>query len=497
MKIAVIYARYSSDRQTEQSIEGQLRVCHEYAERNDIAIVDTFIDRAMTGTNDKRVSFQKMLKDSNKKAWDYVLVYKLDRFSRNKYETAMHKRKLKDNGIKVISATENIPDTPEGIILESLLEGMSEYYSAELSQKVRRGMRETRKKGNFSGGTIPFGYKKEGKKLVIDEDQATIVKHIFNEYASGKLVTTIVDELNEKGITNRGKVFVKNTVYKMLRNEEYTGIYHFQNEVYDNIYPRIIQQDLFEIVQTRISNNRYGKHKPDINYLLKNKIKCGYCGNNVGSDCGTSKTGKSWRYYNCNRKKKPKTCKLKAVGKEILENLVVDTLLETMSDDMIEYISEQILEIHEKKMNDNSILNILLKDYAQVEKQINNLLEAILKGIYTESTKARLEQLEKEKAKISHNIKLEQSKEKLRLTQNDIIKFMKKAIAKRPQVMIDLLIKEIILYNDKIEIFLLCTDKEKPDDKNHQVSSFYTTTKIVDIGNSQTANNTFKITLFV
>lgn len=497
MKIAVIYARYSSDRQTEQSIEGQLRVCHEYAERNDIAIVDTYIDRAMTGTNDKRVSFQKMLKDSNKKAWDYVLVYKLDRFSRNKYEIAMHKRKLKDNGIKVISATENIPDTPEGIILESLLEGMSEYYSAELSQKVRRGMRETRKKGNFSGGTIPYGYKKEGKKLVIDEEQANVVKYIFTEYASGKLVTAIVNELNEKGITNRGKIFVKNTVYKMLRNEEYSGIYHFQNEVYDNIYPRIIPQELFDIVQIKISSNKYGKHKPDVNYLLKNKIKCGYCGNSVSSDCGTSKTGKSWRYYNCNRKKKPKTCKLKAIGKEILEELVVDTLLETMSDNMIEYISEQILEIHDKKLNDNSILNMLLKDYSQVEKQINNLLEAIMNGIYTESTKARLEKLEEEKAKISHKIKLEQSKEKLRLTQNDIIKFMKKALSKKPLVLIDLLIKEIKLYNDKIEIFLNYTDKENPDDENHQVSSFYTITKIVDIGNSLTANNTYKIILFV
>ena len=152
MKTAVIYARYSSDSQTEQSIEGQLHVCQDYAKRNDITIVNTYIDRAMTGTNDKRTDFQKMLKDSTKKAWDYVIVYKLDRFSRNKYEMAMHKKTLKDNGIKLLSAMENIPDTPEGIILESLLEGMAEYYSAELSQKVKRGMNQTRQKGNFTGG---------------------------------------------------------------------------------------------------------------------------------------------------------------------------------------------------------------------------------------------------------------------------------------------------------------------------------------------------------
>ncbi len=123
MKTAVIYARYSSDRQTEQSIEGQVRVCNDYAERNDILIVNQYVDRATTGTNDNRDAFQQMMKDSDKKAWDFVLVYKLDRFSRNKYEMAMHKKTLKDNGIKLISCMENIPDTPEGIILESLLEG--------------------------------------------------------------------------------------------------------------------------------------------------------------------------------------------------------------------------------------------------------------------------------------------------------------------------------------------------------------------------------------
>nr|MBO4518375.1 recombinase family protein [Clostridia bacterium] len=144
MKTAVIYARYSSERQTEQSIEGQLRKINEYVVANDIMVVNTYIDRAMTGTNDNRKAFQQMMKDSTKKAWDYVLVYKLDRFSRDKYETAIHRHTLKTNGVKLISVMENIPDTPEGIILESLLEGMNQYYSAELSQKVKRGLNESR-----------------------------------------------------------------------------------------------------------------------------------------------------------------------------------------------------------------------------------------------------------------------------------------------------------------------------------------------------------------
>ena len=157
MKTAVIYARYSSDSQTEQSIDGQLRVCQEYARTHDIIILNTYIDRAMTGTNDNRPDFQRMIKESSRREWNYVIVYKFDRFSRNKYETAMHKKTLKDNGTKVVSATEFVPDTPEGIIFESMLEGYAEYYSAELSQKIRRGNNESRRKGNLTGGRVPYG----------------------------------------------------------------------------------------------------------------------------------------------------------------------------------------------------------------------------------------------------------------------------------------------------------------------------------------------------
>ena len=181
MKTAVIYARYSSDSQTEQSIEGQLRVCQDYAKSNDILIVDTYIDRAMTGTNDMRPDFQRMIKDSNKRQWDYVLVYKLDRFSRNKYETTIHKHTLKENGVKVLSAMENIPDSPEGIILESLLEGMNQYYSAELSQKVHRGLNESYRKGQYTGGAVIYGYDVVEKKNVINPEEAEIIKEIFTK----------------------------------------------------------------------------------------------------------------------------------------------------------------------------------------------------------------------------------------------------------------------------------------------------------------------------
>lgn len=480
MKTAVIYARYSSDRQTEQSIEGQLRVCHEYAERNDIAIVDTYIDRAMTGTNDNRVAFQQMLKDSDKKAWDYVLVYKLDRFSRNKYETAMHKRKLKDNGVKLLSAMENIPDTPEGIILESLLEGMAEYYSAELSQKVRRGMRESREKGNFTGGNVLYGYKVVNKKLVINEEEANIVRYIYSEFAGGRLATDILDELHERGILHNGKIFARTTLYKTLKNEKYSGIFHYGNQVFANTYPRIVPQEIFDLVQTKINNNKYGKHKAEIYYLLKNKLTCGYCGKPINSESGTSKSGAVMRYYKCSGKRKNKYCPQIPIRKELMEKLVVDTILETMSNEMIGYITTKILEMHEKKINDESILNLLLKDYAQVERSINNILTAIENGISTASTKQRLEELEEKKLDISNKIALEKAKERMQITKNDISKFIKKGIQKDARQMVNLLIKEVILYNDKIEIHFNYIDKQRPDDDNHQAFSFYSTTKHIE-----------------
>ena len=185
MKKAVIYARYSSDNQTEQSIEGQVRVCKEYAERNDLLIVKEYIDRAMTGTNDNRPALQQMLYDSKKKGFDFVLVYKFDRFARSRYDSAMNKAILKQNGVKLLSATEQISDNPEGIILEGMLESIAEYYSAELSQKVKRGQKESRIKGQFTGGPTPYGYVVRNLKVYINEEQANIVRLMFNECLSG------------------------------------------------------------------------------------------------------------------------------------------------------------------------------------------------------------------------------------------------------------------------------------------------------------------------
>lgn len=478
MKTAVIYARYSSDSQSEQSIEGQLRVCHQYAKNNDIVIIDTYIDRAMTGTNDSRPDFQKMLRDSNKKAWDYIIVYKLDRFARNKYESVIHKRALKNVGVRVISATESIPNTPEGIILESLLEGMAEYYSAELSQKVSRGMNENRQKGLYTGGVILYGYKVVNKKVEIDEDQAKIVREIYENYAAGIYVKDIIEELNNKGILNHGKPFARNTVYNILKNEKYSGIYKYGDEVFTNIYPQIVPDHIYKIVRQKVESNKFGKHDSNVEYLLRFKVKCGYCGSNIISDSGTSKNGEVKRYYKCSgRKHKTTDCLKTMIRKELLEKLIVDTTFKIFDNaETVTNIANKLFKIHQQRIQETSTLNILLEEQKTIQSSIDNLLSCMEQGIVTNSTKARLQELESQLDVISGKILIEQSKQKMNVTKEDIIKYIRTSLKKDAKQIIRLLIKEVVLFDDKVEIYYNYIDNRKRPDDNHQAFSFYTDT---------------------
>ena len=492
MKNCVIYARYSSDRQTEQSIEGQLRVCYEFAARNDLNIVHEYIDRAMTGTNDNRKDFQQMLSDSeHTKEWEICLVYALDRFGRNSIEQAINKYKLQKTGKIVISATQktsrNIDGSQnlDGIILENMYVGMAEYYSAELSQKVRRGLNESRIKGNFTGGYLLFGYKKSGDKktgvkVEIDENQAAIVKRLFEEFVSGRLVKDLIGEFNEEGVLYRGKPLGKTTVYNMLRNEKYIGVYRFGDEVYTNIYPAIIPETLFNLARAKIEINQYGKHVEGVEYLLKRKITCGYCRKPVSSESGTSKSGAVMRYYKCSGKRKDKTCPNIPVRKELLEQIVIDATYEALATpELIENIADRIMSAHKKRMQGASCLNLLEDQLVAIDNSIANLIKAMEQGIISQATKDRLNSLEQEKFDIQNKIAIEKQKEQLIVQRDDIVKYLKSAIKKEPRLMIQLIIKEVVLYNDKIEIHFNYTEAKRPDDEKHRAFSFYSFEKKV------------------
>ena len=466
MKTAVIYARYSCDAQTEQSIEGQLRVCEEYAAKNDILILDTYIDRAMTGTNDMRPDFQRMIRDSAKKQWTYVIVYKLDRFSRNKYEATVHKNTLKNNGVKVVSAMENIPDSPEGIILESLLEGMNQYYSAELAQKVRRGMRETRLKGNYQGGALPYGYVASEKKVIIDEEKAEVVRFIFEQFANGVFVREIIETLTANGILHKGKPFPMNTIYGILKNEKYSGTYMLGDEVVDKIYPPIISQEVFSRVRAKVDANKYGKRSVAVVYLLRHKMKCGYCGENIIAECGTSKMGDRRYYYKCHgRKNLHNGCKQKAFRKETLEQFVLDAIIEELKKPHnIEHITKGLLALQESQIKTSSTLGILEKEKKQNESAIENIMSAVERGFYTATANKRMRELEERQSELDRLIIIERSKMQVKVSAEEIRTFYEAALLQESQTLINYLVKEIIVYDNEIQIYFNSPLTISPDE---------------------------------
>ena len=465
MKTAVIYARYSSDSQTEQSIEGQLRVCEEYAKTHDILVLNTYIDRAMTGTNDNRPDFQRMIRESNRKEWDYVLVYKFDRFSRNKYETAIHKKTLRDNGTKVISATEFIPNTPEGIIFESMLEGYAEYYSAELSQKIRRGNEESRLKGNLTGGTLPYGYKNVNKKAVIVDEDAAVVRYIYAQYSKDVYVKDIIAALTAKGILYNNKPFARNTVYKILKNERYLGIYRHDGTVYDHIYPQIIDEETFERVRKKVDKNKYGKRSTTVVYLLRNKITCGYCGSSVIAECGTAKSGSVKRYYKCSGRKHGRGCKKEAIRKDVLENIVLKTAIKALSDPKrMDAIVKNLLLRQEQTLREKGLLNTLIKEKRQAENALNNVMAAIERGVVNNTTQKRMVELENRCEELDKQILIEKSKNTVKLTEIDLKEHFLEALALEPKLLINFLVKQIILYDDKIQIYFNAPLRGGPDE---------------------------------
>ena len=465
----VIYARYSSDNQREESIEGQLRECKEFAEKNDIQIVDTYIDRALTAKTDNRPNFQKMIKDSEKRAFDVIIVWKLDRFARNRYDSAHYKAMLKKRNVRVLSATEQISPGAEGILLEAVLEGMAEYYSAELAEKVIRGMTENALKCKYNGGTLPIGYTVDSNKFFqIDPVTAPVVLEAFKHYADGATMREITDEMNMRGIrTQRGCKVSINSVTRMLHNRKYIGEYKYRDVVNPNGIPAIIPVDLFERVQERMAQNKKApaKHKAEDEYLLTTKLYCGKCGCFMVGESGTSQQRKLiHRYYKCVSVKKHKGCDKKTVRKEWIEDIVINQIKRIIFDDeLIETIADRAIQALN---TESSILPSLRKQYAEIQRGIDNMLNAIQQGIITSSTKERLEELEQQKSEIAVQI----TKEEMRrptLTKEQIVfwfecfrKLNTNKLEHRRRL-IDSFINSIYLYDDRMVITFNYKDRSK------------------------------------
>ena len=456
---AVIYARYSSDNQREESIEGQIRECTAYAEKNGITIVKHYIDRAISAKTDNRPEFQQMIKDSDKKLFDIVLVWKLDRFARNRYDSAHYEYQLERNHVKLVSATEPISDGPAGIMVKSMLTGMAEYYSAELSEKVVRGMTENVLKGKYNGGTIPIGYTVDEEKFFqIDPLKAPFVLEVFQRYNDGATMKELMNWLNDSGVTtNRNQKFTYNSIQTLLTNRRYIGENRFKDIVMPDSIPVIIEKELFDSVQDKIAKNRRApaRHKAEDDYLLTTKLFCGMCGAMMFGECGTSRNKNVHHYYKCANAKRTKTCKKKTVRKEWLEDLVVnETMKMIRDDDCIQSIVDAVMILQEQE---NTVLPLLENQMKDIENGIENLLNAIQAGVLTSSTKGRLEKLETQQKELE--IRIAEEKLAKPKVSADFVKFwltnfrkLDPNVKSHRETLINTFVNAVYLYDEKVLI---------------------------------------------
>lgn len=466
-KNAVVYARYSSHRQGEQSIEGQLAEAYKYAETHKLKIVHEYIDRAMTGRNDNREAFQEMLKDTAKKQFDTIIVWKIDRFGRNREEIAFNKYRCRKNGVKVVYVAESIPDSPEGVILESVLEGMAEYYSLQLSQNIRRGQRASAEKCQATGGCRPLGYavNPQTKKFEIDPETAPTVRLVFEMYSSGKNVAEIIRELNRKGLrTLRGKEFTKSSLRKMLKNEKYLGIYTYKDDIrVVGGMPRIIDDEIFYKVQEMLKVNKRAPKSTwsHCEYILTDKLFCGHCGSKMFGESGTSRTGQKHHYYICAQRKKDHSCSKKAVRRDWIEDLVFDNVLALLNnEELLNEIAESVFEYYKEQHKEDDAAEALQKKLKDVKKSQENILNAIEKGLFSEAAKERMDELELQRTEITAELSAIEHRRTLWLTKEHILYFLRSIRNKSADSpdcrkhLIDTFVNAVFVYDDKITITL-------------------------------------------
>lgn len=461
--MAAIYARFSSSSQREASIEEQVKICREYAEKNKHTIVKVYSDCAISGKTDDRPQLQKLLADSSKLMFQAVLVYSIDRFGRNLTQTLLNEKRLNDNGVILLSATEHFTDDASGRFFRNIMMSYAQFYSDELSAKIRRGMDYNAERCLFNGGGVPLGYKiNKEKKFEVDPDAASIVRLIFELYADGKTVTEINKHLNAQGYkTSKGREFNKNSLRTILINRRYLGYYiHGGVETKGGI-PQIIPDELFEKVADRMKVNKKApaRARAKVEYLLTTKLFCGHCKEMMTGFSGTGKQGKVYRYYICNSTKTtPKTCNKKMVHKDYIEDTVVNECRRLLSTENIHRIAKAVVDICEEE--DKSNLKRLKKQLAENKRKQENTLNAIMESEIESVRKAlgdKIPILEKEYSELERLIAIEEETY-TNVSEETVVLFL--SALKRGRIndmkyrktLIDIFVNRIYLYDDKITI---------------------------------------------
>lgn len=375
-KKAVAYARFSSDNQRDESIDAQLRAIYSFADENDIEILKTYEDRAYSATTDNRPSFLLMMEEAKILPLDYVIVHKSDRFSRNRYDSAVYKKKLKDLGIRLLSVRENFGDGPEAVLMESIIEGFNEYYSKNLSVEVAKGMKENAYKCKYNGGGVPFGYRiSKENDYIIHEEEAEAVRLIFSDYVKGFTQKEICDKLNSSGFrTTKGGLFGRNSLPRILTNEKYIGIYRTtingESIEIEGGIPQILDKDLFYKAQELRASHRFKNSKKAKNdYLLTGFLYHEGCGL-MQADSTINRYGKKYTYYYCKQcGERVRTEKLdRSFSKAFLDFIFTKENVEKLIESIYSYF---------KKVSNLGAIQALSSDIKAVYEQIDNITNSI------------------------------------------------------------------------------------------------------------------------
>ena len=421
--IAVIYARFSCDKQRDESIEDQLRVCMEYAREHGITVVGQYCDYALSGRNDHRPQFLKMIEDSKSGAFNTVLLWKMDRFARNRWDSAIYKKELYMNGVSVISATEPIPEGGGGIIMESIYDGMAEMYSVQISQNVKRAARGNALKNKSNGGYTLFGYKVNPitRQYELDEVTAPIAEEIFNRAAAGKSYKSIIQYAKSLGFN-----FGYCKLSTMLKNERYTGVYIYDGIRNEGGMPAIVSKTKFDIIQRIFADNSRRQRSANVKYLFSKRCFCGKCGSTITGEYAKNSKGSIYYYYTCQGRKMYHSCDMKRLRADIVETAATQVIAGLLTDDeLMHYFIDSAIKAQNNATQDNVELKIAKSKLTEVQTKKANLLDAIEQGIFSSSTAIRLKELDDEELTLKSTIKRLAPNGTQKLTENQFEYFLK------------------------------------------------------------------------
>lgn len=461
---AVIYARYSSHSQTEQSIEGQLRDAYEYANREGLTVIGEYIDRAKSARTDSRASFQRMLSDAGKKQFQVVIVWKLDRFARNRAESAINKLKLKKCGVRVVSVKQNITDSPEGIILEGLLESMDEYYSANLAANIKRGQRESVEKGQFCGGSVPYGFKAVDKRLVANEKTAPHLVYYMERFAAGEEEAEIIAELRRRGAkTARGELVTAKTFARVRKNPACIGKYMYGGKEVVGCAERLVSDEVFRLVCERVAANARApaRSKAPVEYLLQGKAFCGHCGTPMTGESGRGKGGAIYRYYSCSARKRKHTCSKRNEKKDPVEWFVVEQTLEyVLTPARAAAVAKAVVAEYDKEF-DASKAEEYERVVKRIDRELDNLVDALAEApkIAHKKIYEKMELLEAQKIDAETDLAQLRIAQEVRITEPEVRAWLREICKGDPadpafrKRIIDIFINAVYLYDDRIIVF--------------------------------------------